>query len=348
MSKVSVIVPIYNVGKYLRKCLESIQSQTYRNFEVILVDDGSDDCSIEIAKDFSQIDDRFYYLRKENGGLSSARNSGLEKVSGEFVLFVDGDDFIETNCIEELILLQKSSGADVVLFPFTKFYGNKTEECSIIPTFVTDEEMYRYVHQRIFGLTNIQLKEPLTSERLNTVWGKLYSFDKIRHIKFTDTKLIGSEDVYYNAQVFNQALNVAYCGATRYHYRKDNENSLTTVYNKELSERHHRLYESMFAIIDEYHLGCEFRESLNNRVILNLFPLMANIINSRENYRFKVQMLEKLLSNSIYREKFKTFEFSNLPTIWKLFYQMCKMKNVTGLIFLVQLMYQVRKIRNGG
>lgn len=347
MSKVSIIVPIYNVEKYLERCLSSIYNQTYTNFEVFLVDDGSTDNSSGVAKLFSNKDERFHYLWKKNGGLSSARNAALERVTGDLVLFVDGDDAIEKNCLESLLTVQETTNADIVLFPFSKFYGDTVETCNILPSKLDMSNLYGYVHQRIFGLTNEQLGEPLTSERLNTAWGKLYSFDKIKNFRFTDTKIIGSEDVYYNAQVFGQPLKVAYCSSTRYLYRKDNDNSLTTIYNEFLSDRHHRLYQKMYTIIDKNQLEHQFIESLNNRVILNLFPLIANIVNSDNTFTFKKSKINELLSKKIYTEKFIRFNFYNLPTLWKLFYFMCRNKNVYGIIWMVRFMYIVRKLRHG-
>lgn len=346
MDKVSIIVPIYNVGNYLFQCLMSIQKQTYQNIEVILVDDGSSDLSSYVAKRFSEQDERFIYHRKVNGGLSSARNAGLKLVTGNFVLFVDGDDMLEENCVEELIRVQKAFEVDIVLFPFTKFYGTQREECSIIPTeFPVD--LAGYVHQRIFGLTNSQLDAPLTSERLNTAWGKLYLFEKIQNFTFTDTQIIGSEDVYYNAQVFSQHLSVAYCDNTRYLYRKDNENSLTTVYNEALIDCHHRLYRLMFDIIQEHSLDENFTESLDNRIILNLFPLIANIVNSKKNLRFKLVAIKELLTKKIYQERFRAFQFSRLPSIWRIFYRLCKYKMVFSLLCMVRVMYMVRSLQNG-
>lgn len=103
MTKISIIVPIYNAEKYLTECIRSIIGQTYQDWELILVDDGSEDSSAMICRDFSLQDHRIHYIHKENGGVSSARNEGIKRVSGEFIAFVDSDDFIEPNMIELLM-----------------------------------------------------------------------------------------------------------------------------------------------------------------------------------------------------------------------------------------------------
>ena len=103
MSKVSVIVPIYNSEKYISECIESILNQTYDKFELILIDDGSKDSSGDICKQYELLDSRVIYIRKENGGVSSARNEGVRCANGDFITFVDSDDFVKPNMLEVLI-----------------------------------------------------------------------------------------------------------------------------------------------------------------------------------------------------------------------------------------------------
>ena len=112
---VSVIVPVYNVAPYLEQCLDSIVNQTYQNLEIILVDDGSTDESGAICDRYAEQDGRIQVVHKENGGLSSARNVGLDKMTGEWVLFVDSDDWIELNTLE-LLFEQKNEHAEIVEF----------------------------------------------------------------------------------------------------------------------------------------------------------------------------------------------------------------------------------------
>ena len=123
--KISVIVPIYNVEKYLEKCLGSIINQTYKNLEIICVNDGSTDNSLEILKKYSNQDSRIIIIDKKNGGLSSARNEGLKIATGEFIGFVDSDDYIESNTYEECILKFKEDiTIDMVCFSFKFVYEN--------------------------------------------------------------------------------------------------------------------------------------------------------------------------------------------------------------------------------
>ena len=112
--KVSVIIPIYNVQEYLDECINSIVKQTYQNLEIILVDDGSPDSSPMICNEWEKQDDRIVVIHKENGGLSDARNAGLIKASGEYVLYVDSDDYLEIDTIEWMISCAISNNAEIV------------------------------------------------------------------------------------------------------------------------------------------------------------------------------------------------------------------------------------------
>ena len=111
---VSIIVPIYNVEKYLRQCLDSILRQTFRPLEIILVNDGSTDGSDTICQEYAKIDERIVYLKKENGGVSDARNVGLDAVTSDYVLFIDSDDWIEPTYVE--VLYEKLKNIKQTLF----------------------------------------------------------------------------------------------------------------------------------------------------------------------------------------------------------------------------------------
>ena len=118
---VSIIVPIYNVEKYLRQCLDSILRQTFRPLEIILVNDGSTDGSDTICQEYAKIDERIVYLKKENGGVSDARNVGLDAVTSDYVLFIDSDDWIEPTYVEVLYEKIEEYQADIVFQNYTSF-----------------------------------------------------------------------------------------------------------------------------------------------------------------------------------------------------------------------------------
>lgn len=116
MPKVSIVIPVYNVEQYIRDCIESVLSQTYKDYEIILVDDGSPDCCPQICDEYANRYSNIYVIHKSNGGRSSARNIGVEKATGEFILFVDSDDTIEKNLLEVVVPKAEETKADVTIF----------------------------------------------------------------------------------------------------------------------------------------------------------------------------------------------------------------------------------------
>lgn len=137
--KISIIIPVYCVEQYLAECIESIQNQTYSNVEIILVDDGSTDHSSDICDEYAEEDSRIVVIHKENGGLSDARNRGIESATGEYVLFLDGDDYWDDRkALERLVTRIRSSKADVLNFSYKKYYEDTKES---VPYFLGIEAM---------------------------------------------------------------------------------------------------------------------------------------------------------------------------------------------------------------
>jgi glycosyltransferase involved in cell wall biosynthesis len=136
----SIVIPAYNVAGYIEKCMDSILAQTFRDFEVIIVDDGSTDDTPMICDRYAQLDDRTTVIHKNNKGVSAARNTGIEKVQGEFILFFDGDDFTEPYTCEELFRIAREKDADTVIYGYHRFENGKVKE-TCPPIF--DEGHYR-------------------------------------------------------------------------------------------------------------------------------------------------------------------------------------------------------------
>ncbi len=143
MDKVSIIVPIYKVEKYLRECLDSIISQTYENLQIILVDDGSPDNCGAICDEYAKRDDRIVVLHCENGGLSVARNRGYEVCKGEYVLFVDSDDYLEKNAVEVLRTHMENDNLDMLFYDAISFDETNTD--------VSKDEINKYIHQNDYS-----------------------------------------------------------------------------------------------------------------------------------------------------------------------------------------------------
>ena len=203
---ISVIVPVYNVEAYLERCVESIVGQTYRDLEIILVDDGSKDHSSQICDEWAKKDGRIKVILKENGGAATARNRGIEAASGEFIVFIDSDDWIEPSMFEILLSAIQEEKADVV-------------EC-LLDRFKDGEQPCRYDGapiSRIHFDPEGALEELIRERKLHqTPVNKLYRTELVKGIPFQEGCIC--EDEYWTYQVFGQAKSIVFLDVVLYHY----------------------------------------------------------------------------------------------------------------------------------
>lgn len=202
---ISVIVPIYNVEKYLSKCVDSIINQTYKNLEIILVDDGSPDNCPKICDEYAKQDSRIKVINKENGGLSDARNAGMKVATGEYVSFIDSDDYISDDFIETLYTTMKTENSDIVECDIVKFEDGTTpviekENCEI-NSFSTEKGLSLLIAENKFH---------------QHVWNKLYKSEISLKIPFEKGKL--NEDEFWTYQIFGQAEKVTQINKSMYFY----------------------------------------------------------------------------------------------------------------------------------
>ena len=178
---ISIVIPVYNVEAYIEHCIHNILSQTYRNLEVIIVNDGSPDDSIKIAKELTKDDPRFIYIDKENGGQSDARNAGLDIATGDYIFFCDPDDFMFEKSIENLYYASQLTEADIVVGSFCRF----EEGMFYFYPKPKDNELLSPLSARD-AIQGMDSMEDYTLLRYSAVWGKLFKkhlFDEIRFPK---------------------------------------------------------------------------------------------------------------------------------------------------------------------
>jgi len=217
---ISVIIPVYGVERYLDRCVESVVSQTYRNLEIILVDDGGKDQCPAMCDAWGEKDSRIHVVHKTNGGLSSARNTGLDVANGEFIAFVDSDDWIEPTMLETMLgWMRNHAAADVVMCGTEKVYedGRREHIDGHLPEreFNSDEALRDFLHHR--------------NRMASAVWNKLFKADFFTGagcIRFPEG--LNNEDYYVLAQVYRTMSGVYFNSQALYHYRI-RENSITTA-----------------------------------------------------------------------------------------------------------------------
>ena len=177
-NKISVIIPVYNVKDYLRECVDSVINQNYKNLEIILVDDGSTDGSEKICDEYKKNDDRIIVIHKENGGLASARNKGMEVASGNYLFFIDSDDFIELSTIDELYKNSNSGTKDLVMCNYYWYDEHNKKEISIVP-FYNENNPKCIVTAMPTATCKLIKKKLFTENNLKFLEGKYYEDNAI-------------------------------------------------------------------------------------------------------------------------------------------------------------------------
>ena len=210
MTKLSIVIPIYNVEKYLSQCIDSILSQTYQNLEIILVDDGSNDNSGKIADKYAQKDSRIAVIHKQNGGLSDARNAGIEIATGEYIYFLDSDDWLVPNAISTLFDFAIKNSCEIVQGGFYYAYND----------YLLYDNRKIGIDQTPFVLNReIAMVELIQNEYIkNFAWGKLYRTSIVKKYLFQKGKYF--EDSYWQHHIVNEITNYGVIPTPLYYYRQ--------------------------------------------------------------------------------------------------------------------------------
>lgn len=292
--KISVVLPVYNVADYLRKCLDSLVNQTFKDFEVICVNDGSTDLSLGILEGYALTDSRFKIISQENQGLSGARNTGIEHVQGDYVLFVDSDDWLEENALELLYEHVKGFNSEITMFKF-KFFDDDTSEISedpftnlevIDPALYTGNFSYYDVLDIIFKISHAP-------------FNKLYKTSFLRDL---DAKfLYGSyyEDVEFFYKVFFKAKKVSLLSEYLYYYRI-RDYSISTSGDEGSFDIFNVLESTKQSVIDAK-IYDDVKQGWLMFIIVNL-----KFVYFRLNDKYKNQFIDKM------KEKFDDYELGDV------------------------------------
>lgn len=262
---ISIIVPIYKVENYLERCIESLTNQTYKNIEIILVDDGSPDNCPKICDDYADKDHRVKVIHKLNGGLSDARNRGLEEAISEYILFVDSDDYIELNACEQFVEIIKKQKADIIVGNAKRIEKNKISLMG-----------HRYITtNKIITGPEFLKKELSTNSMHMAAWLNLYNKDFLLKNKLKFKVGILHEDIEFTPRVFLKAKTIIGTNIVFYNYLI-RDGSITTQKNKTKNAEH------IMAIckeLDKIYIGIddkELKKLLDNSLVdmfLNTFQV---------------------------------------------------------------------------
>jgi len=214
---ISIIIPIYNVENYLRQCLDSIVAQTYQNFECILINDGSPDNSSDICREYVSKDSRFKYFEKDNGGVSSARNLGIEHSKGEYITFIDSDDWVDSDYLEALYTTLLEEGADITVSTYKQF--NINDNCFYLHAFQRGYDKKIFTGPEL--IDNLQLLSSF-DHSYGSVCGKLVKSVRVENIRFNEETTLG-EDMEFWYKLFLISDKIVYINKDTYIYRSSKD-----------------------------------------------------------------------------------------------------------------------------
>lgn len=344
---ISIIVPVYNSELYIAQCMDSIVRQSYNNIEIIVVNDGSTDNSLNILKKFASLDSRIHIISKENSGLSSARNTGISYAKGEFIMFVDSDDWIDYKTCEKAISIINNDNADVVLWSYVREYPNTSRGMQYFGTSKLrwSNGRQKDLWRRMVGPIDEELRVPNLLDSMITAWGKLYRRNALNGVYFVDTNIIGTEDALFNIQVFSKIESATYIPDLFSHYRKDDLFSLSHSYKKEKVDQWKEMYKRIYNILKENSVSNQYYNALNNRICLGLIGLGLNLVeDTNMNFVLKTKELNNILIKSYYRKSLKKLRLSYFSFPWKFFFFFAKMRCPFLLICMLYFMNKVRRL----
>lgn len=321
---ISIIVPIYNVEKYIRQCVDSILNQTYRDIEIILVDDGSPDNCAEICDNYAKKDGRVKIVHKKNGGLMSARQAGLRAATGEYVGFVDGDDWIEPDMYGHFADVIKKYKPDMALCEFIFAYPNQDVLSSqkLSKEYFSKEEITGELYPTLL------FKTPYYNFGINPCcWSKVFRREILENNLYRVTpKIKIGEDAAFTYPCILECQNIAYVDEYLYHYRS-NPDSMTNSYDDKLEDTILIPYEILKASFTD--CGYDFSSQMNYYLVYLINMVIRNEANP-ENKKAageKIKTFKHFTENADVVNAAKNLDYSKIPLHTKFVAKFLSMKS---------------------
>ncbi len=337
--KFSIIVPIYNVKNYLERCLNTLIGQTYQNIEIILVDDGSTDGSSELVDIFEKKDNRIKTIHKVNEGLGFARNSGMNVATGDYLFFVDSDDFISINFCEVCAKYLDENNVDILSFDKYDYHNGKVIDNHILPSYqlaTSQLDIYSIYSKMIYNYnSNLGLN--------SSTWSRVYSMKFILRSKyqFVSERIFISEDFYSDLLFFNKVNSLMVIPYKLYYYCY-NGDSLSRSYRKDRIEKILFQYSKSLDLCAQLKYPNEISNAINMQTINNILGAIKTIFELNEE-KNKKKIIYSIIENNEIRQLISIIDIKEETSIRKLLFFLWKHQRVHTLYFLFKLKYRKRK-----
>ncbi len=308
MPAISIIVPVYKTEKYLARCVDSLQNQTFRDIEIILVDDGSPDNCPQLCDAFAAADDRIRVIHKPNGGVSAARNAGLDAATGDYIAFVDSDDWVEPNMYEKMMRIAAMHDCDVVMCDCMKDFVDHSEvySHSIRSGFYNQEQLQKEYYPHLLMMENVEY--PATISNWTLLWRSTLNMPQQRY----PVGVRYSEDLLFGAMLLRQAKSFCYMkGEAFYHYVM-NPTSASHTFVADKWQDYKVLYEKLCEVFggDEAY---DFSEQLDKCLLFLLYNTIGGLYGAPLTAKEKRQQIRAILTTPEVREMFYRVNIRQLP-----------------------------------
>lgn len=320
---ISIIIPIYNTEKYLRECLDSVTNQSYKNLDIILINDGSTDRSKEICEEYVNKDKRIRLINQKNMGAAMAKNTGLDLIRGDLFSIIDSDDILHPNNLEMLYKNMINTDADIIEGNFTTTLDKFNNELNI-------KNSIDKKNIKVFN-TEKALEELIISRKFHqTPWNKLYKTELLKNIRFPDGKYI--DDEYWTYKLFLNAKQVSSLDLITYYYRQHESSTMGKSYSVRRLDAVDALYER-YLIIKERFSNLEYLalQSFLLCCIYNFQKLCMNPnLDKNKFYREELMIKFQSLAKESNLSRFSTKEKVLIKSFYKAPYITSKIRNTLG------------------
>lgn len=330
--KISIIIPVYNTEKYIKRCIKSIKNQTYRNIEIIIINDGSNDLSMEKIKEIQ--DNRITIINKKNTGVSDTRNIGIKKATGDYIMFVDADDYLEKTAIERIVEIISDTSADIVKFNYNTIKGEKRlKEENYASEFLDTEKTEKFIENVLKGKIN------------GFVWSLAIKTELTENIKF-NTEIGMMEDLLFFINILLKASNIYIINDRLYNYCINEE----SVSNS--SSYYYRNFIDMLKvcelIIDLLKRNNYYNDERKNMVVLSkMLGIESIFYKVCIHKKVKHKMLDDMLKNTeLNKFIIQNINLKEIEIQRRINIKLIKKKNKIMLILFNKIRYKLSKIRN--
>ena len=340
-SLVSIIVPVYNSEKYIEKCIDSILNQTYKNLELILINDGSTDNSGHLCDVFANVDKRVKVKHMKNSGVSSARNKGMKIATGKFIQFVDSDDYIEPNMVEALTN-ETNNNSDMVLCGYKRISKDNNGKIN-----QTNSKLYNkvYISRKMF-LDEFGVL--FNYYYINYLWNKLYVADIIKKFDITfDNSMNWGEDLIFNLNYLSYCNKITIIDKYLYNYIDYNNDSITSTFNSELYNNQQNMYKSVrkFLVSNDEYLGVN-KEIVEIKFTNAMMMCLSNLFHSDSSYK-KLEinnLVLQIIEDDIVIQNLKYFAYGSIQN--KLVGKLIKHKSLNFIIYFFRTKSYIKNRMN--